>query len=327
MEKKNVYNIAKFITVFLVVIAHVTRMYTGIGVVTPVEASPFLKHVTEYIYSFHMPLFILLSGCVFGYCIEQGKYQDTLDFIVKKCKRLVFPYFVFGLCYVTPVMVLLHFTKQSFFEYFIEGIVFSRNSRHLWYILALFWIFVIAIILRNALLDGRKLFLVMCASIIVYFLSERIEPVFQWKAAASYQIFFFLGVCVNKYFDPLFAKLKEKWHPVIPFGILILLRFTELGKDFYLLYAVLGIIMIIGISTYLTEKNFMRFPIVKKINDNGYGIYFFHPMIIYVLFAITYQKRISPMLLSAVIFTIAFVVSYYLTELVKKLRINWIIGG
>ncbi|MBO5372134.1 MAG: acyltransferase [Lachnospiraceae bacterium] len=326
MEKKDVYNIAKFITVFLVVLAHVTRMYTGIGVVTPVMKSLFLKYVTEYIYSFHMPLFILLSGCVFGYCIEQGKYKDRFDFIVKKCKRLVFPYFVFGLCYVTPVMVLLHFTKQSFWEYFIEGIVFSRNSRHLWYILALFWIFVIAVFLRNVLLDGKKLFLVMCVSVMVYFLSERIEPVFQWKAAASYQIFFFLGVCVNKYFDYVFAGWKEKWYLAIPFGLLILLRFTKVGKDFYLLYAILGIVMILGISTYLSEKNFMRFSIVKKINNNGYGIYFFHPMIIYGLFAITYQKSIPPMLLSTVIFGISFVMSYYLTVMVKKLHMGCIIG-
>jgi len=60
----------------LVVIAHVTRRYTGLGVVTPSIHSNLLSKLTGFIYSFHMPLFICITGMVYGYCIEQGKYKE-----------------------------------------------------------------------------------------------------------------------------------------------------------------------------------------------------------------------------------------------------------
>lgn len=40
-------------------------MYTGTGVVIPYNASDGLNHLTNIIYSFHMPLYMSVSGCAF----------------------------------------------------------------------------------------------------------------------------------------------------------------------------------------------------------------------------------------------------------------------
>ena len=147
MNKKSnpsaVYNIVKFITVLLVVFAHSTRMYTSGGAFSPLNQSIILAKITDYIYIFHMPLFMFVSGAVYGLCIQQGKYEKKLDFIRNKAKRLLIPYYVFGLFYVAPVMCLTGLTNQGYFSYCFTGILRSLNSRHLWFLLALFIIFLL----------------------------------------------------------------------------------------------------------------------------------------------------------------------------------------
>ena len=311
--KKDVYNIAKCITVVLVVVAHATRMYTGLGVVDPVVGSLVLKQLTEIIYSFHMPLFMLLSGCVYGYCIEAGKYQQGMRFLGNKAKRLLIPYVIFGVCYVAPTMVLLRFTEQDYLTYLWEGIILSKNSRHLWYVFALFWIFLLAMLVRKLLLTTWGLPVVMLLAIGAYLISSYIPAVFQLRAATMYQVFFFAGVCINKYFDKL-------WLWIILFGSFIV------SGDAYLSAAFIGIGIVLGISLLLAKGKVAENRIVKGINQNGYGIYFFHPMIIYVCFALTYKMNISPYVLCVGIIVIAFALSWVLTVGVRKMKMGIIIG-
>ena len=82
-NKIQTYDCAKVIATLLVVIAHITRMYTGEGVVTPSHPSPFLNALTDFIYSFHMQLFTAISGAVYCYsrCKKQ-KYTDTKRFLL-----------------------------------------------------------------------------------------------------------------------------------------------------------------------------------------------------------------------------------------------------
>lgn len=48
--------------------------------------------MTQYIYSFHMPLFFLLSG----YLLDIDRYTNINTFIQKKLRTLILPYFVFA---------------------------------------------------------------------------------------------------------------------------------------------------------------------------------------------------------------------------------------
>ena len=78
-------------------------MYTGTGVVIPYNASDGLNHLTNIIYSFHMPLYMSVSGMVYALCIhDYQKYQDTARFLKNKAVRLLIPYVFFGICYVNP---------------------------------------------------------------------------------------------------------------------------------------------------------------------------------------------------------------------------------
>ena len=100
-DRTFVYDMAKILTTLLVVLAHATRMYTTTGAIHPINKSLLLANVTEYIYQFHMPLFILLSGCIYDYCLTKGRYKANINFLIGKARRLLIPYLFFcNLLYV-----------------------------------------------------------------------------------------------------------------------------------------------------------------------------------------------------------------------------------
>jgi len=222
VEEKSVhYNKLKLFATILVVLAHASRMYTGKGVVSPVNPSMFLSNVTDYIYSFHMPLFIAISGMVYGLCIEDlKKYDDSIIFLENKTIRLLIPYLFFGLFYVAPVMVLFNFTSESYLNYCIQGILLVKNSRHLWYLISLFEIYMVFMLIKPLL--KNKIFnvilgVIFLAGAVFY---KVIPNVLGIQYLVRYILYFYLGFFVNRYYKRIIGVIK---HPVC---LLMLLGMT-----------------------------------------------------------------------------------------------------
>lgn len=333
MDRKSnpsaVYNIVKVLTVLLVVFAHSTRMYTSGGAFSPLNQSAALAKITDYIYIFHMPLFIFVSGAVYGLCIQQGKYENKLKFIGSKAKRLLIPYFVFGFLYVAPAMCLMGLTNQGYFTYCFYGIVLSRNSRHLWFLLALFIIFVCAIFLRKWLLKAHYTrVLVLGLSGVVYLLAKFAPVTLQLRAAVSYQLFFLLGAVFHYYYDKVEALLlKVRWIAVA-LPIILLGRFFYCPNAIiYLGYQLVGILMIFMLAVLLEKRT--KFPETKFyrcVKDTSMGIFLFHPMIIYLGYCCLGGKDIPPILLSVGIAVASFYASVALTKATRRLKLKIILG-
>ena len=65
-----------------------------------------LSVITTAIYSFHMPLFMALSGAVFAMQLKKGKYGDGKTFISKKTKRLLYPFLIVSMFWSFPLKYL-----------------------------------------------------------------------------------------------------------------------------------------------------------------------------------------------------------------------------
>ena len=63
----------------------------GIGLLLVILGHLHVPYMTTWIYTFHMPLFFFLSGVVFS-----GSKYTFKEFLVKKIKSLVVPYFCLG---------------------------------------------------------------------------------------------------------------------------------------------------------------------------------------------------------------------------------------
>ena len=85
--------------------------------------------------------------------------------------------------------------------------------------------------------------------------------------------------------------------------------FSDLEKDLYFLFRIL---LIFSLN-------------VKQIK-NGFGIYLFHPMIIYVLYVWLGQRDIQPWVLCIGIAAAAYLASDYLTRLLRRYGLGVLIG-
>ncbi|RLQ97112.1 acyltransferase family protein [Falsibacillus albus] len=116
MEKRDHYfDNAKFILIFFVVFGHLLQPY--------VSQNAFIEVVYKFIYTFHMPAFILVSGF-----FAKGFYKK--GYVGKLAKKLILPYLIFQLIYTI------------FYYYLYDKSTFAVDPLNpqwaLWFLLSLF---------------------------------------------------------------------------------------------------------------------------------------------------------------------------------------------
>lgn len=115
----------KIVATLLVVLGHIVRMYTGFGVIG-MPQDVILTFVHNFIYSFHMPLFVFISGVIFFICKrEKNKYNVEWIFISKKAKRLLLPYIIFSIFFVFPTM--LYIESRDTIDFFLHSELYIRK--------------------------------------------------------------------------------------------------------------------------------------------------------------------------------------------------------
>lgn len=297
--------------------AHSTRMYTGYGAISGYEVNKVLKSITEFIYGFHMPLFIALSGFVFAMCIDIGKYRDKKKFVINKFKRLVIPYLFFGILYVAPIVVLLNITNDSYFVYCVRDIIFGQDSRHLWFLTTLFLIFMVAMFLKPRDLKTSIVTIFICG---LSFIISKFVHITIIQQFLGNIVFFYIG-----YFLSLLYKFYNKKYLKIFLAII----FTIIYCICFIFNVQMDILKFIGVIFGF----FVLFclPIIKNkvmniFKEYSMGIYLFHPMIIYVLYYLLINYNLNPYIQSIMITIISVIISIVLTYLLKRLKLNFILG-
>lgn len=181
-EQIKEYDVLRVIVTFLVIIGHCTyatietntygiwdySAYTASGLSLFYQLS---SKAVALIYTFHMPLYMMLSGALFRYTNYTGGYNSLRDLISIKAKKLLIPFFVVTLCYVVPLKMLSGYYAGStnLWTDILVGQVLLEGNNHLWFLPALFAIFLM-VYFANRLLPNAcfpKLlgsFIFFCAS-------------------------------------------------------------------------------------------------------------------------------------------------------------------
>ena len=115
------------------------------------EISVYLEYFRQIIYSFHMPLFFMLSGSVFAVSFQNHTPQE---WIRNRIKRLMIPYFVVAAFWLVPVRVFVNYYYQ--YKEPINSILFndyllSYDVNYLWFVLALTEISILMLPLKEVL--------------------------------------------------------------------------------------------------------------------------------------------------------------------------------
>ncbi len=353
------YDIIRVIAVILVVIGHCTYYkissnYGGINYILDTKSMSdigklifkSLNLLTTVLYSFHMPLFFALSGALFKNSLNNNKYKNFRELIVKKSQRLLVPFLIVAIIYSVPIKYISGYYNgsQNVIKNIFIGQILLQGNTHLWFLPTLFCIFCISYIykyiLRNELEKLNKL-IIFLILISLNILSASIKIVLV-KNVLFYLIYFYIGYCFEDIREEINNKinnLKKIVYLYLVLGIGILLVSLKIFDFSICIKMCLKIILaLLEISiTYIICYKLSKIDKIvennriKTINKFSFGIYLYSdPLNYYILLIVgNYFTQYMNTTLGIITLFLArllitFYVSVVITYILKKLKVKYI---
>lgn len=296
----------RVVTMLLVIIGHST--YTSIitkygGMVHPVHEGASMTHyaintITAFIYTFHMPLFMAISGACFS--LGFNKVDSAKSLASKKIKRLIIPFFIATFIIAVPIKYLSGYFDNSenlLLDIFLGQVLLFGNS-HLWFVISLFLCFMLFYFTyplqkRFPILYWFSIILMSLGSSFIYW---NISDGLGIYGVMKHFLFFSLGF----YSMPWIEKLEPKLSYIICIFVgMILLFLSQLygifGHTFYLsipikmTLALAGCVAIIMLCKFLANHNFNNTKIFKLFDKYNYELYLYGDPINYALVALFFS--------------------------------------
>ncbi len=303
--KKEEYNYLKVITILLVVFGHSTYYiiktnFGGIDYFNLIQnhysllVMKLLNTLPKIIYYFHMPLFMAISGAFFQIQIQKNKWKDLTSLLRAKFKRLMIPFLVFTLFYTIPIKYISNYFVQTNVINAIIGQLFLLGNSHLWYLYALFVIFILA----YYVLKRYSGFWMLVFLFLLHLISYKIELTLI-KAPLQFLFYFAMGFMFESkrevYNKFLNSKRKFLSFLVIGFVVLILFNFgitkysNLFSKIILEILAIYGSLLTYTIAYYLSKSTtLVNTKIYQLILINGLGIYIFSDTLNYLILYCAY---------------------------------------
>ena len=146
MARNKLVDCVKGYSCLLVVFGHVIFGIQNMGGISQPGFAPMLK---DFIWTFHVPLFMFLSGFIYRFTGEWKGKKTRGRFILHKAVNLGIPYFVFSILYIlvnslTPGTNFSHSTQEILY-------LWKTPAAQYWFLRTLFLLFVIYVLLSRFL--------------------------------------------------------------------------------------------------------------------------------------------------------------------------------
>ncbi|WP_028518174.1 acyltransferase family protein [Ruminococcus flavefaciens] len=327
------------IAILLVVIGHSIIIYSSSwGLYKSSNSFVFFDYLKDFINIIQMPIFFAVSGFLFAFSVDKKRF---FEIVKDKAYRLLIPYIFFAFLWLLPIRLVVNYpgySGKSLVTIIVKCLLYGSDNGHLWYLIALFWIFIFAsIIIRfsnkhisdtmlilnfkhNEYTIGRFLFLVFS---ILLLCVGKIVDLYYFNSVSQYMICFALGLVIHDFYSKL-SKVRFV-NKIGIFTVSLLLSIICLCKRNGVIHFVLSIITAFLLIIFL----FIIVP-NKKINTLSYlssvsfGVYLFHSPLVYISY--TYFPDIHPLFMFFVNFALFGLVSLVLTQLFKKCKLKFAIG-
>ena len=244
--------------IFLVLLGHSLNFFP--------EIMPLWAKIGEkFVYSFHMPLFFMLSGFLFSYSLQRNSKINFNTFIKNKILRLIVPYLSIGL----TIYLLKYFIFNKFvinkmilsWDYYIStNFLYPTHNPAscLWFLPTLLAIFIIVFGVVNKISINKLLiytFLIANISYVIYI------PLFNLSGILYYIFFFILGIFIFKNSEILNKILSNStiWLYLAAFFLLFLfistIKFVIFNRLIMIITATLGILLSYSLALYCSNQN------------------------------------------------------------------------
>lgn len=191
---------------------------------------PYVKFLFDFAYSFHMPLFILISGYLFQLTrlskVElhnHNYYSFYIKTIWDKLMRLGIPYIVFTIIAILLKSIFsssMNRPSELTINEFLTALInpFDGPLRAMWFILTIFWFFVFAPIWQWFTVNNKKSVILFTILILLYFFHPE-SNILCIKQICSMAIFFYSGILICKH--GIEYKIKKQKYYYFVFGFFI----------------------------------------------------------------------------------------------------------
>jgi len=283
LKKRHLYDIEKLtgLAIILVVIGH---LVTGQDINTPgLEWYKFLK---KYIYSFHMPLFMFLSGVIFYYSLPEFKTNvDYRRYLIKKVKRLLPSYLLFSVIIFAAKLLLsksLNIDNPvNGFEDFLTAYYAPTSSYagFLWYVYVLMEYYIIL----SLLLSYIKPIWIFLVSMVLYFF--QFPDIFALNFFFQMLPYFMLGCIAIKNYEVYIKYLNA-------YKYLFIVVFLSLSIVFYFLNVpkiVMGLASIPGLHAVILLTNVEKKTVLSILGVFSFSIYLMNTLVMGFVKSISFK--------------------------------------
>lgn len=219
MKKRIIWvDYLKAFACFLVVLGHILQSFQVASVDPHTNITSF---IIWFIYLFHMPLFMCMSGYLYCKTKKDFTWEYYKKFEIKKIINLVIPYLTFYLIYLgINVMFSSSVNTPKGLEELI-GIINNPMAPY-WFLYALLSIFIVVPLLEKMLKNNsKKVFMVF---VLLKILSLFIETnIYFIDSIMSYAIYFYMGIFISDK-----NKLKGMKNVIINLILIIIYVFLAL---------------------------------------------------------------------------------------------------
>lgn len=283
--------------------------------------APPLGHLKDVINVIQMPLFFSVSGFCFLYTIQSSR--GFSDFIKAKARRILVPFFVIGLLWMYPIRMLVRYPAyqgHSIIYVIFKDIVAGYDNGHLWFLPTLFLMLVITWIL-NAVSSRRALFDVLLIVVGVVGLAFFPSGIPYVREFGMYYLYFVIGLLIHEHEEILriWTTSFVPWIMVLlTVGLLIA---VAMGVRNGMVTKIASLVFVVTCYRITPNKSNM---VMRAISKNSMGMYLFHSPLLYLSFA--YWPNINPWLMLVINFLGFGLIAYALTEIMRRLRLSFVIG-
>ena len=188
------------------------------------------KVLQEVIYSFHMPLFMFISGYLF-FTTQIKRNKPYCRVVKNKAVRLLIPYFCLSLFTLVLKVVFSGYMKRSSefsFQQLLDAFVWLTNNPlgEMWFINSLFGLFLLYPVYCWADAKNLRGGLLIVLFLILHFVSPPFDNfILNYEKIFSMGIYFVTGISFAKYSleDRIFTRALSLLY-IIVFGLCFVLR-------------------------------------------------------------------------------------------------------
>lgn len=273
-------------SMLLVVLGHIS-----LDTMRPDDAHPLEQAMERVIYSFHMPLFIFISGWLFQLtCLGRDTTYGRV--MIKKLKRLGVPFIVFTVITMGLKLMFPHLMQRpvDLTEILNTFVLFSSNPLgEMWFIITLMVLMALFPLYRwlsahSALLWG------LCAALLIGVFFPDTVRVFYLSTAMKMLPYFVAGILCCRY--GVLERFASRWSFFLFFATaFVTLNVMELADGVLpervvkLLKAFTGTGLSISVCAFLTRLNPRSFSSFRRYTFQIFLLGIFFQMAVRYLYA------------------------------------------